>query len=93
MSWSWQSPAQNGAGQLNLHCHRDDVEIDGEPVAAVVTNNAVHGPTDFAFSSTLIYSGIPDHPEGHDMIVKSVRVFTPWPDLLNSVRGRMKKHA
>ena len=93
MSWSWQSPAQNGAGQLNLHCHSDDVEIDGEPVAAVVTNNAVHGPRDFAFSSTLIYSGIPDHPEGHDMIVKSVRVFTPWPDLLNSVRGRMKKHA
>ena len=52
-------------------------EIDGEPVAAVVTNNAVHGPTDIAFSSALIYAGVPDHPEGHDIVVKSVRVFAP----------------
>jgi beta-glucanase (GH16 family) len=52
-------------------------EIDGEPVAAVITNNAVKGPTDIAFSSALIYAGTPDHPEGHDMVVKSVRVFAP----------------
>ena len=50
-------------------------EIDGEPVAAVVTNNAVNGPADVMFSSALIYAGIPDHPEGHDMTVKSLRVF------------------
>ena len=49
--------------------------IDGEPVAAVVTNNAVHGPTDVAFSSALIYAGVPEHPEGHDMVAKSLRVF------------------
>jgi hypothetical protein len=52
-------------------------EIDGEPVAAVVTNNAVNGPADVMFSSALIYAGVPDHPEGHDVIVKSVRVFAP----------------
>ena len=46
-------------------------EIDGEPVAAVVTNNAVHVPTDIAFSSALIYAGVPEHPEGHDMVVKT----------------------
>jgi hypothetical protein len=40
-------------------------------VAAVVTHNAVKGPTDVAFSSALIYAGVPDHPEGHDMGVKS----------------------
>jgi beta-glucanase (GH16 family) len=50
-------------------------EIDGEPVAAVVTNNAVHGPTDIAFSSALIYAGVPEHPEGHDMVVKTLRIF------------------
>jgi len=49
-------------------------EIDGEPVAAVVTNNSVNAPADVMFSSALIYTGIPDHPEGHDMIVQSVRV-------------------
>jgi beta-glucanase (GH16 family) len=56
-------------------------EIDGEPVAAVVTNNAVHGPTDIAFSSALLYAGIPEHPEDHDMAVKSVRVFALNPIL------------
>ena len=47
----------------------------GEPVAAVITNNAVHGPTEVAFSSALIYAGVPEHPEGHDMVVQSLRVF------------------
>jgi hypothetical protein len=41
-------------------------EIDGEPVAAVVTNNAVNAPADVMFSSALIYDGVPDHPEGHN---------------------------
>jgi beta-glucanase (GH16 family) len=50
-------------------------EIDGEPVAAVVTNNSVRNPTDVALSTALIYAGIPDHPEGHDMLVQSVRIF------------------
>jgi beta-glucanase (GH16 family) len=50
-------------------------EIDGEPVAAVVTNHSVNAPADVMFSSAPIYGGIPDHPEGHDMIVKSVRIF------------------
>lgn len=50
-------------------------EIDGEPVAAVVTGGAVHGPTDVAFSSALIYADIPEHPEGHDVMVRSVRIF------------------
>lgn len=54
--------------------------IDLEPVAAVVTNAAVRGPTDIAFSSALIYAGVPDHPEGHDVVVKSVRVFALEPD-------------
>lgn len=51
--------------------------IDGEPVAAVVTNNSVNAPADVMFSSALIYKGIPDNPEGHDMMVKSVRVSAP----------------
>lgn len=49
-------------------------EIDGNPVAAVITNKAVNGPTDVAFSSALIYAGIPEHPEGHDVVVKSLRI-------------------
>jgi len=50
-------------------------EIDGEPVAAVVTNDSVNAPADIMFSSALIYAGIPEHPEGHDMSVKSLRIF------------------
>jgi beta-glucanase (GH16 family) len=49
--------------------------VDGEPAAAVITNNAVNAPADVMFSSALIYAGIPEHPEGHDMVVKSVRIF------------------
>jgi len=50
-------------------------EIDGEPVAAVITGDAIYGPSDVALSSSLIYAGIPDHPEGHDVVVQSLRVF------------------
>jgi Glycosyl hydrolases family 16 len=50
-------------------------EIDGEPVAAAVTNNTVVAPANVMFSSALIYPGVPDHPEGHDMIVKLLRIY------------------
>lgn len=50
-------------------------EVDGETVAAAVTNGAVHPPTDVAFSTALIYAGIPAHPEGHDVAVQSLRIF------------------
>ena len=50
-------------------------EVDGAPVAAVVTNGAVHPPSAVMLSTALIYAGIPEHPEGHDVLVRSVRVF------------------
>jgi beta-glucanase (GH16 family) len=50
-------------------------EIDGEPVAAAVTNNTVIAPANVMFSSALVYPGVPDHPEGHDMVVRSLRVY------------------
>ena len=37
-------------------------EIDGEPVAAVVTNGSVHPPAMVEISTALIYAGIPEHP-------------------------------
>jgi beta-glucanase (GH16 family) len=51
-------------------------EVDGEPVAAIRTSNSIHGKTDIRFSTALMdYAGkIPDHPEGHHMSVKSLRV-------------------
>lgn len=50
--------------------------VDGEPVAAIRTNNSIHAATDIRFSTALMdYAGnIPDHPEGHYMYVKSMRV-------------------
>jgi hypothetical protein len=50
--------------------------VDGEPVAAIRTNNSIHAATDIRFSTALMdYAGkIPDHPEGHHMYVKSLRV-------------------
>ena len=50
-------------------------EIDGTPVAAVITNNSVNTAAGIMFSSALIYAGIPEHPQGHDMTVKSLRVY------------------
>ena len=51
-------------------------EVDGEPAAAVVTNQSVKGPADLRLSSALGLNHVaaPDHPEGNDVIVKSVRV-------------------
>ena len=50
--------------------------VDGEPVAAIRTGNSIHAATDVRFSTALMdYAGkIPDHPEGHHMYVKSLRV-------------------
>jgi hypothetical protein len=51
-------------------------EVDGLPVAAIRTSNSIHGATDIRFSTALMdYAGkVPDHPEGHHMYVKSLRV-------------------
>jgi hypothetical protein len=51
-------------------------EVDGEPVAAVVTNGSVHPPAMVEISTALIYAGIPEHPEGHNVAVRSVKTFT-----------------
>lgn len=50
--------------------------VDGEPVAAIRTNNSIRAATDIRFSTALMdYAGkVPDHPEGHHMYVKSLRV-------------------
>ena len=51
-------------------------EVDGEPVAAIRTNNSIHGRTDIRFSTALMdYAGtVPDHPEHHHMYVQSLRI-------------------
>lgn len=52
-------------------------EVDGEPVAALVTNDAIKGPANMWLSAALAdWAGgsVPDHPEGHGMVVKSLRV-------------------
>jgi hypothetical protein len=36
-------------------------------VAAAVTNNTAIAPANVMFSSALIYPGVPDRPEGHDI--------------------------
>jgi hypothetical protein len=65
-------------------------EIDGEPVAAVVTNNTVNDLANLMFSSALIYAGVRDHPEGHDMVVKTLRILpsvsSPQPSRTYRVR-------
>jgi hypothetical protein len=52
-------------------------EVDGEPIAAVRTNNSIAGAADIRFSSVLMdYAGkIPDNPVGHHMYVRSLRVY------------------
>jgi hypothetical protein len=51
--------------------------VDREPVAAAVIDHTVKGPAIVRVSSAISGSAgkTPDHPEGHDMFVKSVRVF------------------
>jgi hypothetical protein len=50
-------------------------EVDGEPVAAIATANALRGTADNRFSTAVMdYAGaIPAHPEGHNMVVRSLR--------------------
>ena len=53
--------------------------MDGEPVAAVVTDGAIaKGPAVVRFSTIVgEWAGkVPAHPEGHGMSVKSLRIFT-----------------
>jgi hypothetical protein len=52
-------------------------EVDGEPVAAIHTNNSIQSKTDIRFSTALMdYVGtIPEHPEHHHMCVQSLRVY------------------
>jgi hypothetical protein len=54
-------------------------EIDGEPTAAINTNGSIIGAADVRFSTALAdWAGkVPDHPEGHSMLVKSLRIFAP----------------
>jgi beta-glucanase (GH16 family) len=55
-------------------------EVDGEPIAAVATRSAVTGPATIRLSTALgDWAGgkVPDHPESHDMLVQSLRVFAP----------------
>lgn len=55
-------------------------EIDGEPVAAVMTHGAIKGKANVLLSTALgDWAGgpVPAHPEGHNMVVQSVRVFAP----------------
>ncbi|MBT9330462.1 glycoside hydrolase family 16 protein [Paracidobacterium acidisoli] len=53
-------------------------EVDGEPIAAVITHGAVKGPATIRLSTALAdWAGgkVPDHPEGHGMAVRSLRIF------------------
>lgn len=52
--------------------------VDGEPVAAIRTSKSIHAAADIRFSTALMeHAGkIPEHPEGHHMSVKSLRVYS-----------------
>lgn len=52
-------------------------EVDGEPVAAITTHGAIVKPVDIRFSTALAdFAGkLPDDPAGHNMNVRSLRVF------------------
>ncbi len=54
-------------------------EIDGQPVAAISTTGAITEAADIRFSTAVMeYAGrIPENPAGHDMYVRSLRVYTP----------------
>lgn len=55
-------------------------EVDGEPIAAVATHGAIKGPATIRLSTALAdWAGgkVPDHPEGHLMTVRSLRIFGP----------------
>jgi hypothetical protein len=52
-------------------------EVDGEPVAAAALHGSVKGPVQVRLSTALLGSAgkVPEHPEGHDMVVKSIRIY------------------
>jgi hypothetical protein len=55
-------------------------EIDGEPVAAARTHNAIKGKASVLLSTALgDWAGGPvrGHPEGHNMVVQSVHIYAP----------------
>lgn len=63
--------------------------IDGQAVAAVVTNGCLHPPTDVALSTALIYAGIPQHPGGHVAYEASqFQGDEPWSKPLKESRAR-----
>ena len=50
--------------------------VDGKPIAAISTNGMIKGPITLRYSTALAnWAGkVPEHPEGHDMVVRSLRV-------------------
>jgi hypothetical protein len=53
-------------------------EVDGEPIAAIVTKGTIQGAADIRFSTAVTEFGgkIPANPAGHHMYVRSLRVFS-----------------
>ena len=53
--------------------------VDGEAIAAISTNGMIKGPITLRYSTALAnWAGkVPDHPEGHDMLVRSLQ-FIPY---------------
>jgi beta-glucanase (GH16 family) len=51
--------------------------VDGEPIAAIATKGMIKGPMTLRYSTALAnWAGnVPEHPEGHNMVVRSLRVF------------------
>lgn len=52
-------------------------EVDGEPIAALKTNGTIKGPANVWFSAALAdwaNGPVPNHPEGHGMVVQSLRI-------------------
>jgi beta-glucanase (GH16 family) len=53
------------------------IEIDGEPVATIVTHGSVTGELETRFSTALAaFAGkVPENPAGHDMVVSWFKFF------------------
>jgi beta-glucanase (GH16 family) len=53
-------------------------EVDGKAVAAISTDNSIHGKADIRFSTAAMdYAGkVQEHPEGHPLSVRSLRVYS-----------------
>jgi hypothetical protein len=50
---------------------------EGSKMAKINLNHAVKGPAVVRLSSALLGSAgkVPDHPEGHDLVVNSLRIY------------------